>query len=107
MRPKLSSPLRRFSAITSNAGFGDVFIFLFFVIFVRQYLLLAVGNGLAWTIAVPAAGIALWLYIRTKPFPPERSGRAFLITVLPPLIFIYLLRAPLPDVSFDVLNYRF
>src|SRR3989440_11297320 len=26
--------------------------------------------------------------------------------VLPPLIFIYLLRAPLPDVSFDVLNYR-
>src|SRR5436190_5527523 len=106
MRPKLSSSLRRFSAITVNADFGDAFIFLFFVIFVRQYLLLAVGNALAWTIAVPVAVIALWFYIRTKPFPPERSGHALWITVLPPLIFIYLLRAPLPDVSFDVLNYR-
>src|SRR2546421_1869098 len=106
MRHKLSSSLRRFSAITVNADFGDAFIFLFFIIFVRQYLLLAVGNALAWAIAVPAAGIALWPYIRTKALPPERSGHAFWITVLPPLIFIYLLRAPLPDVSFDVLNYR-
>src|SRR2546421_5431695 len=107
MRHKLSSSLRTLSAgITVNAEFGDAFIFLFLVVFFRQYLLLVTGNALSWTMAVPAAAIALWLYIRTKPFPPERSGRAFWITVLPPLIFIYLLRAPLPDVSFDVLNYR-
>ncbi len=99
-----SSPL--FARITVNAEFGDLIIFLLFTIFFRQYLLLVTGSGVAWCLAVAAAAVSLCLYVATKPFPPERSGRAFWITVLPPLVFVFLLRAHLPDVSFDVLNYR-
>jgi len=92
--------------LITNADFGEVFIFLFFTIFFRQYLLLGCGNTVAWSLAIPVAAICLCIYVATKPFPAETPAKAFWITVIPPLIFIFLLRAPLPDVSFDVLNYR-
>jgi hypothetical protein len=103
-RPSSSRPF--IAELTANIGFGDAFIFLFLIIFFRQYLLLISGNVTSWVIAVPAAAIFWVLYVKTKPLREESSGSAFWITVALPLIFIYLLRAALPDVSFDVLNYR-
>src|SRR5688572_5331748 len=90
--------------------FGNALVLLYLLVFARQYLWpldsYAVSNALAWALSVPPAAAALYFYIKTKPFPPERAGREFWLVVLPPLVFFFLLRLPFPDTSYDVLNYR-
>jgi hypothetical protein len=92
--------------IRTRAEFGDALIFLYALVFVRQYLWVIESNALAWALSVPLAAAAWYFYVTTKPLASERAGREFWLVVLPPLLFFYLLRLPFPDVSFDVLNYR-
>ncbi|MDT7689402.1 MAG: hypothetical protein QOE46_2161 [Acidobacteriota bacterium] len=93
-------------SLRDRAEFGDALLFFYLLVFARQYLWIVSNNTLAWSLAVPLA-CAVWLaYVRTKPFTAERTGREFWLTVLPLLLFFYLLRLPFPDVSYDVLNYR-
>ena len=92
--------------LRGRAEFGDALVFLYLLVFVRQYLWPLDSNALAWAVAVPAALAAGYVYVVTKPFPSERAGRAFWLVVVPLLLLFYLLRLPFPDVSYDVLNYR-
>src|ERR687894_950819 len=93
-------------SLRGRAEFGDALVLLFLLVFIRQYLWPLDSNALAWSLSVPAAIVAGYFYVVTKPFPAERAGREFWIVVLPPLLFFYLLRLPFPDISWDVLNYR-
>jgi hypothetical protein len=86
--------------------FGDALVLLYALVFARQYLWVVSNNALAWGLAVLPAAVAWYFYLRTKPSAPERTGREFWLLVALPLLFVYALRAPFPDMSFDVLNYR-
>jgi hypothetical protein len=92
--------------LRTRARSGDALVFLYMLVFIRQYLWVFENNALAWALSVPLAAAAWYFYVKTKPLPSERVGREFWLLVVGPLIFFYLLRLPFPDVSFDVLNYR-
>ncbi|MBV9927093.1 MAG: hypothetical protein JOZ96_18890 [Acidobacteria bacterium] len=92
--------------LRERAEFGDALALLYLLVFIRQYLWPLDSNALAWALSVPAAFVAWYFYVVTKPFPAERAGREFWLLVLPPLVILYLLRLPFPDISWDVLNYR-
>src|SRR5215218_5203551 len=94
------------ASLRERAEFGDALIFLYLLVFIRQYLWPLDSNALAWALSCPVACAAWYFYVVTKPFPSERAGREFWLVVLPPLILFYLLRLPFPDLSWDVLNYR-
>jgi hypothetical protein len=92
--------------LRGRAEFGDALLFVYALAFARQYLWAVDDNALAWTLAATLAAIACYFYVRTKPFAAERAGREFWLVVALPLFLVYAFRAPFPDVSFDVLNYR-
>ncbi|MFL6337473.1 MAG: hypothetical protein ACJ754_29585 [Pyrinomonadaceae bacterium] len=98
--PRILAPLRE------RAEFGDALVLLYLLVFIRQYLWPLDSNALGWALSAPAALVAWYFYVVTKPFTSERAGREFWLVVLPALLFFYLLRLPFPDLSWDVLNYR-
>ena len=97
---------RPLARLRGRAEFGDALVLLYLLVFIRQYLWPLDSNALAWALSAPAAFVAWYFYVATKPFGSERAGREFWLVVLPPLVIFYLLRLPFPDVSWDVLNYR-
>jgi hypothetical protein len=87
---------------------GDLLLLGYVIVIARQYFWWGVhANPLAWILAV-AVGSAVWsAYVATKTAAREaRACLPFALFVVGPSVFAYLLRAPLPDLSFDVLNYR-
>lgn len=112
--PSASGSLRRPAQARTNSltrlrgrvEFGDAILFVYALAFARQYFWFLNNNTLAWTLASALAVAACYFYVRTKPFESERAGREFWLVVALPLLFVYAFRAPFPDVSFDVLNYR-
>ncbi|HVF42864.1 MAG TPA: hypothetical protein VM936_07640 [Pyrinomonadaceae bacterium] len=111
--PASDSPSRRTSksshALSSLRGrfeFGDALLFVYALAFARQYFWGLDNNALAWALSAPLAAAACYFYVRTKPFASESAGREFWLVVALPLLLVYAFRAPFPDVSFDVLNYR-
>ncbi|PYS74110.1 MAG: hypothetical protein DMF69_02795 [Acidobacteria bacterium] len=63
-------------------------------------------NSVAWPITI-GAGVAIWYFyvFNKEPAEPRTSLWLWLI-VGPPLLFAFLLRAPIPDSSFDVWSLR-
>jgi hypothetical protein len=92
--------------LRGRAEFGDALLFVYTLAFARQYLWAVDDNALAWALAATLAAVACCFYVSTKPFAVERAGREFWLVVALPLFLVYAFRAPFPDVSFDVLNYR-
>lgn len=95
-----------YARVRGRVEFGDVLLFLFALVFVRQYLWIIGNNTVAWTLSVPLALFAWYFYVTTKPFPAEKFGRSFWLAVGLPLLAVYSLRAAFPDHSFDVLSYH-
>ncbi len=114
VKPKVSTPARKFSArfaglrtnLRGRVEFGDALLFLYILVFVRQYLWIIQNNALAWALSIPLAAFAWYWYIKTKQFPAARFGLSFWLIVGLPLIAFYFLRAAFPDSSFDVLSYH-
>jgi hypothetical protein len=91
--------------LAARVEWADGLLLLYAAAVARQYFW-PVGNGpLAWllTAAVSAAAVSLYAAARGR---RESAPRQFWIAVALPLLFLYLWRAPFPDTSFDVLNYR-
>lgn len=105
-RQKPSSPGGAARRLLSRAESGDALLFLYALAFARQYLWMVEGNAAAWGLSAALASLGLAAYVLTKPFAPEPVGRSFWLVVALPLALVYALRAPFPDFSFDVLNYR-
>ena len=85
---------------------GDALVFLYALVFIRQYLWILNNNLIAWILTVAAAGVFTYFYVSTKPLESARSGLSFWIVVVVPLIAAYFLRAALPDHSYDVWSYH-
>src|SRR6185436_805765 len=92
--------------LASRVELGDVLLFAYIAVFVRQFLWIFPNNLLAWILTVPLAGICWYFYVSTRRFPAERFGRSFWLLVALPLLAVYALRAAFPDHSFDVLTYH-
>ncbi len=86
--------------------FGDALLFLYFLVFVRQYFWLIENNALAWALSLAVTAVGWYVYLRTKQFPAAKFGLSFWLVVGLPLLALYLLRAAFPDHSFDVLSYH-
>jgi hypothetical protein len=97
---------RALTRLRGRAEFGDALLFVYALVFARQYFWVVDDNALAWALAATLAAVAGYFYVRTKPFAAERAGLEFWLVVALPLLLVYAFRAPFPDVSFDVLNYR-
>ncbi|HEX8353447.1 MAG TPA: hypothetical protein VF611_11135, partial [Pyrinomonadaceae bacterium] len=105
--PRREGASRRVRArLRERAEAADALVFLYLLVFARQYLWPLDSNALAWALAAAPAAAACYFYVTTKPFPAARAGREFWLVVVPPLLFFYLLRLPFPDFSYDVVNYR-
>lgn len=101
--PSFSS---RFALIRRQIELSDALVFLYSLVFVRQYLWVLDHNVLAWTLSVPLAAVCWYFYVATKPAEAEKLGSSFWLVVGLPLLAAYLLRAALPDHSYDVLTYH-
>jgi hypothetical protein len=94
------------AALRSGLEFGDALLFLYLLVFIRQYCWIIPNNTLAWIVSLLLAAPAWYFYVSTKQFPGTKYGRAFWILVGIPLLAGYLLHAAFPDRSYDVLNYH-
>lgn len=89
-----------------NLDFTDALIFLYVVVFVRQYLWILNNNLLAWVLTVLVSVVICVVHLRTKEESQETTPAEFWLVVALPLLLIYSLRVAFPDTSFDVLDYR-
>ena len=92
-------------AFAARFEFGDALLVFYFVVLVRQWFW-GLENAAAWFLTVPLA-VAFWyFYVATKEPMAERPAASFWLIVALPLLFVYALRAPFPDASFDVWSLR-
>src|SRR5216683_3553146 len=91
------------ASLRGHVEFGDALVFLYALVFIREYLWIINNNLIGWILSVPLAAVCLYLYVSTKQFPAERFGAGFWLLVGLPLLLIYLQRAAFPDHSYDVL----
>ncbi|MGH9967889.1 MAG: hypothetical protein ACREBG_08690 [Pyrinomonadaceae bacterium] len=102
----MPDPHRIITAIRHKLELGDLFIFLYVTVFVRQYLWVIGNNRMAWVLTL-ALTLLLWsLHVRFKEGPVEKTPRSFWIIVALPLLLLYALKFAFPDLSLDVLNHR-
>ena len=94
------------AGLRGQIEFGDALIFLYLVVLARQYFWVIQNNSLAWTATVVLAAVGWYFYLSSKQFSAEKFGRSFWLIVGLPLLAAYLLRAALPDHSYDVLSYH-
>src|ERR1700680_1041378 len=87
---------KAYAGVRGRVEFGDGLVFLYALVFVRQYLWIIDNNFLAWTLSVPLAAACWYLFISTKQFPAERFGRSFWLLVGLPLLLAFLPRAGFP-----------
>lgn len=96
----------RLPPLGQKIEFGDSLLFLYGLVFFREYAWGVHNEFLAWLLAVTGALSAWCVYLYFKPAPRNRTPWNFWICVALPLVIVYALRAPIPDLSFDVLNHR-
>jgi hypothetical protein len=91
---------------TRRLELSDVLIALYVVAFARQFFWPIPLPLLAWLCTLLAAAAVWLLHWRTKESGAERPPRCFWLLVALPLLCVYALRAALPDMAWDVLDYR-
>jgi hypothetical protein len=96
----------RLPPLGQKIEFGDPLLFLYGLVFFREYAWGVHNEFLAWLLAVTGTLVVWSAYLYFKPEPRNRTSWNFWISVALPLIVVYALRAPIPDLSFDVLNHR-
>ncbi|MCM3904622.1 MAG: hypothetical protein ND866_23240 [Pyrinomonadaceae bacterium] len=102
----MSFSQRVISELRRQLALGDLFIFLYLLVIVRQYMWVVPNNRLAWTLTLALSALLWTVHLRVKEESEERTPRAFWLIVALPLLLIYALKFAFPDISVDVLNHR-
>ena len=97
---------RIISDIRRKLELGDLFVFLYLSVFVRQYLWVIHHNRTAWALTLGLAALFWVLHMRAKDELEARTPGAFWLIVVLPLLAVYVLKYAFPDLSVDVLNHR-
>ena len=84
---------------------GDLIIYFFMAAFIRQYLWPIANQWLAGLLTALLSALVWYWHWRTKE-PAPRTPPLFWLIVALPLFGFYALRAAVPDLSWDVLDYR-
>src|SRR5947209_3184394 len=100
-----SALARRAREFAARFEFGDALLVFYFVVLVRQWFW-GLENAAAWCLTVPVAVAGWYFYVSTKGERVGRPAASFWLIVALPLLFVYALRAPFPDASFDVWSLR-
>ncbi len=85
--------------------FGDTLLVFYLIVLTRQWFWW-VDNTAAWLVTIPVAIVCWFFYVSTKDAAVNKSSPSFWIIVVLPLVFVYLIRVPFPDTSFDVWGLR-
>lgn len=93
-------------ALSRKVEFGDGLLVFYAAAFLRQYFWPVGNQFVAWSLTAAFSLLLGFVHLRTKPEVEARTPRMFWVVVLLPMLFVYLLRFPFPDLSFDVLNQR-
>jgi hypothetical protein len=86
-------------------AFGDLILFPFLLVFVRQYCWGLNNQRISWSVSLIGTGLVWSLVLRLKD-SGEKTPSQFWLVVGVPLLIVYGMRVALPDTSYDVLNYR-
>jgi hypothetical protein len=100
------SPQRIISDVRPKLELGDLFIFLYLLVILRQYAWIIASNRLAWMLTLALSALLWSMHLRVKEGTEERTPRAFWLIVALPLLLFYALKFAFPDISVDVLNHR-
>ena len=95
-----------FARFRMRVEFIDLLLFLYAIVFVRQYLWILEWNSVAWVISTAVAGLLCVVYVFNKQVYGENPKPSFWLITALPLLLCYMLRVAFPDLSFDVLNYH-
>jgi hypothetical protein len=85
---------------------GDLIIFFYIAVFVRQYLWPIGNNWVAWSLTALFTALVWLLHWRTKEPAEPPAPLCFWVVIALPIFGFYALRAALPDLSWDVLDFR-
>lgn len=85
---------------------GDLIIFFYIAVFVRQYFWPVGNSWLAWSLTALVSAFVWFWHWRTKEPVEASAPRCFWLVVALPIFGFYALRAALPDLSWDVLDFR-
>lgn len=99
------SPKQILLALEHKLEVADFIILIYVVAFVRQYSWFISSNTLAWTITISCAFLLWIVHFKTKPEKMSPPASFWLIVGVP-IVFFYTIRFALPDMSWDVLDYR-
>jgi hypothetical protein len=91
--------------VAGRADFGDGLFLFYFVVLAREWFW-PLENHLAWWLTIPLALVCWYFYVANKDEAGARPATSFWLIVALPLVFVYALRAPFPDTSFDIWSLR-
>lgn len=103
---------RRFAASAARAllvkaEFTDLLLFTYVTVFARQYLWGVGHQSLAWLLSIILSAVLWGIHVHARePLRKSSSHAGFWLVVALPLLLIYAMRAPFPELSFDGLNYH-
>lgn len=95
----------KFEGLRRRLELGDFVLLLYLAAFVRQFFWPVGSNAAAWVLTA-AVTAAVWVWHLRSKEDGGTTPRAFWVVVGLPLLFFYALRAALPDMAWDVLDYR-
>lgn len=96
----------RAPAVARKLELGDLLLLPYFLVFIREYAWSVQNGRAAWAVTVVLTLTAWSAYIYLKPESHARTPRIYWVIVALPLLFLFAMRATIPDLSFDVLNHR-
>jgi hypothetical protein len=89
--------------------YGDLFISFYILIIIRQYLWIVPNSLAAWCLSFFLSLAFFLIHCRFKEKNLNRNNSSILLFTfifIFPLLFIYVLRAAVPDTSFDPIEYH-
>src|SRR3989440_3682180 len=100
--PKIARP----QEFLHQPKLDDIFVFPYVLAVVWQYFWSLPNKTAGWALTA-FVSLGIWyVYVLIKPRDDAALTRWFWAILVPPLIFIFVLRVLVPDTSWDVLNYH-
>lgn len=99
-----TSPRSR--ALINSLELGDILLFFYFLVFIKQCFWTIQSNSLEWILATIFTIPLWWIYVYCDQSPRVRFGKSFWIVVGIPILLMFAMRGVFPDRSFDVFNYH-
>lgn len=93
-------------ALILKAELADLLLLPCITVFIRQYLWGIADQSVSWSLAIILSSVIWGLHARAREEFESASSVRFWLVVALPLLLLFAMRAPFPDMSFDGLNYH-